>query len=237
VKPEVKQWACTLKYRVVQRRLEQALEDGSLRPNTPLLTASSGASAVALAFAGQLLGLPVEILADASMPQSYRQRILSYRAGLVEHPRIDDAAGRQAEIERRAGAQQGWILPLDERPPRRSAYRDLGIEIAAQLVQMGVHQLQALVCPVRSGALLQGVGTYLNGVFPDLKMVAIDPADSRDESGLKLEDPDFPDELLSIRRPSHPSFVQGVPLGENGSAAWEAALARGGEGVLVLSPD
>jgi threonine dehydratase len=171
------------------------------------------------------------------MPLPYRQRILSYRAGLVEHPWTADAARRQAEAERSAASLKGWILPLDERPPRLSAYRDLGIEIAAQLVQMGVTRLHALVCPVRSGALLGGVGAYLRGVFPDLKMVAVDPADDRGGSDLSLEDPDFPDELLPIRRPSHPSFVQGVPLGENGSAAWEAARARGGEGILVLSPD
>src|SRR4029078_5280112 len=96
-KPEQGQRGGSVKYRMVYAKVQKALRQGVITPRTKLVEVTSGSTGVALALAGKLLGLKVEVHAYASISKDKRSRILEHGANLVLHPNtigVDDLLDR-----------------------------------------------------------------------------------------------------------------------------------------------
>jgi len=246
VKPEQGQRTGSVKYRMVYWKLRKALQEGAIGARTRLVEVSSGSTGVALAYAGQMLGLKVEVHAYSTMAIEKRTRILGHGAELVVHPvttSVDDLLELVSHRVRESGF---WHLDQFDRTSTMAAYEDLGRELVAQLRGQNASPEQ-FACPVGTGGLLQGLGTALRRAFPRLRIVAVEPAAGEAIEGTRntelcrlKEDPfdvRFPDEVVRVKRPSNRWSIGGVSLGESASAAVELACRRERSSFVIVAPD
>src|SRR5262249_49109032 len=248
VKLEVKQWTGSAKYRMVYAKVQEAIREGRITADSTLVEATSGSTGVALAYAGRMLGLPVELHALSSITPAKRERILSFGAQLIVHPAGTPVSALLEALRDKVQMEQGWHLGQFDRNPLLPSYRKLGAELLEQLQEEKQGPPEALACPVGTGGLIQGVGSLLREAFPGIRIIAVEPRAgisidgirNTDELHLGERDPydrSFPDEVLRVDRPSCPCFVRGIPLGESASAMMNGLRPRKGMKILMIAPD
>ena len=246
VKPEQGQRGGSVKYRMVYAKVRKALQEGAITPRTRLVEVTSGSTGVALAFAGKLLGLKVEVHAYASISAEKRSRILEHGANLVLHPNTSGVDDLLARVRAQVRDGTHWHLGQYERESTAAAYEDLGRELVGQLRAQNAAP-RAFVCPVGTGGLIQGLGALLRASFPGLQVVAVEPEagavidGTRNTELYRLEndpyDAQFPDEVVRVGRPSNRWRMEGVALGESASAAFEVACSRAWGSTVIVAPD
>lgn len=246
VKPEHGQRSGSVKYRMVYAKVRKAIQEGAITSRTKLVEVTSGSTGVALALAGRVLGLKVELHAYSSISSEKRTRILEYGADLVLHPntvRVGELIDRVRALVREGPA---WHLGQYERASTTAAYEDLGRELVGQLRAQNAAP-RAFACPVGTGGLIQGLGALLRTSFPGLQVVAVEPEagviidGTRNTELYRLEndpyDAQFPDEVVRVGRPKKRWGMEGVALGESASAAFEVACSRAWGSTVIVAPD
>jgi len=246
VKPEHGQRTGSVKYRMVYAKVRKALREGVLTPATKLVEVTSGSTGVALAYAGRMLGLKVEVHAYSTISTEKRTRILEQGANLVLHANHVPVADLLDQVRTAVRSGGMWHLGQYERETTTAAYEDLGRELVGQL-RILQSLPQAFVCPVGTGGLIQGLGTVLRKSFPGLQVVAVEPEagalidGTRNTELYRLDDDpydlQFPDEVVRVGRPSARWHMEGVDLGESASAAFEVACSRAWGSTVIVAPD
>jgi cysteine synthase len=124
----------------------------------------------------------------------------------------------------------------------------LGQEIVQQLAILTGVPPKMFACPVGTGGLIQGVGTYLRQAWPSLTIVAVEPAPHVAIPGMRntqvlhmrQEDPydtGFPDVRMTVLPPQNPTQVAGFTLGESTTAVYEMIRQEAWQDVLLIAPD
>ncbi len=252
IKVETLQRTRSVKYRMVFARVREALETGALEDRTPLAEVSSGSTGVALAYVGRRLGLPVEIHAPSSIRREKLEAMVACGANLVLHDPRRPVPELIEEVRAKAARGRCWHLDQYSRGFASTCYDPLAEEIHDQrTAREGPPEEpfpRTLVCPVGTGGLIQGVGSWLRRNIPGIHIVAVEPAEGQAIDGTRNTallhlgekdpyDPSFPDEVVRVARPAEGVRLRGVTLGESASAAFLVAQRRGGESCLVLAPD
>lgn len=246
IKPEQGQRTGSVKYRMVYGKLRKALQDGAIGSRTRLVEVTSGSTGVALAYAGQTLGLKVELHAYSTMSIEKRTRILGHGAELVVHPvttSVDDLLDLVRLRVREGGY---WHLGQFDRTSTVAAYEDLGRELVSQLREQNASP-ENFACPVGTGGLVQGLGALLRSAFPRVRIVAVEPAPGEAIEGTRNSelcrlrndpfDARFPDELVRVKRPSIRWSVGAIPLGESASSVMDLTVRRERSSFVMVAPD
>jgi cysteine synthase A len=158
--------------------VEAAERDGTLAPGDTIVEPTSGNTGIGLAVVGAAKGYDVTLVMPASKSPERRAIARAYGAtiDLVDGD-ISDAKDRADELEA-AGAVQ---LRQFENPANpRAHYETTGEEV---LEQVGDRTVDALVAGVGTGGTITGLGRRLRESFPDLEVVAVEPADNAVLSG------------------------------------------------------
>ncbi|MFA9516004.1 PLP-dependent cysteine synthase family protein [Halopenitus sp. H-Gu1] len=162
--------------------IEAAEERGELSPGDGIVEATSGNTGIGVATIGAVKGYDVTIVMPESKSPERREIMRAYGAEieLVEGS-IAAANDRADELE----AEEGLIqLRQFENPANpRSHYETTAAEI---LEQREERPIDALVAGVGTGGTITGIGRRLREEFPDLRIDAVEPAESAVLSG---EDP------------------------------------------------
>lgn len=149
-----------------------AEESGELSPGDRIVEPTSGNTGIGLAMVTAALDYELTIVMPASKSPERRQVMRAYGADIeLVDGDVSDARERADEIEREDGAVQLGQFRNPANP--RSHYRGTGAEI---LEQVGDREIDALVAAVGTGGTITGVGTRLREAFPDLEVVAVEPA-------------------------------------------------------------
>lgn len=246
VKPEQGQRTGSVKYRMVYWKIRKAIQGHEIGARTRLVEVTSGSTGVALAYAGQLLGLKVEVHSYSTMAIEKRTRILGYGAELVVHPVTTSVEDLLDLVRQRVRAGGYWHLGQFDRSSTMASYEDLGRELLGQLHAENASP-ELFACPVGTGGLLQGVGAVLKAAFPRIRIVGVEPAAGEAIEGTRntelcrlTNDPfdaRFPDEIVRVRRPSTRVTLGGMTLGESASAAVEMAGRRERNSFVIVAPD
>jgi len=166
--------------------VEAAERDGTLEPGDRIVEPTSGNTGIGLALVGAVKGYDVTLVMPASKSPERRAIMGAYGAEieLVEGT-IQDAKERADEIEAEGAVQ----LRQFENPANpRSHYETTGPEIVEQV---GDRTVDALVAGVGTGGTITGTGRRLREAFPDVEIVAVEPADNAVLSGGEPGDDDF----------------------------------------------
>lgn len=137
-----------------------------------VIAASAGNHAQGLALGAKTLGVKATIVMPKTTPAIKVDAVRSRGAKVVLVGDNYDAAAAHAQ---QLVAEKGlvYIHPFDD-PDVIAGQGTCGMEILRQLPG----QLDAIFVPVGGGGLCAGIAAYVNFVRPDVKVIAVEPADA-----------------------------------------------------------
>ena len=167
------------KDRPARAMVAAAEADGTLEPGNTIVEATSGNTGIGLAIVGATEGYDVRLVMPASRSSERRQIMKAYGAELeLVDGEIDDVRARALELSR--DDEFVNIRQFENPANPDSHYRTTGPEL---LDQVGDRRVDALVAGVGTGGTITGTGQRLREAFPDVEIVAVEPAENAVLSG------------------------------------------------------
>ncbi|WP_430504844.1 PLP-dependent cysteine synthase family protein [Haloparvum sp. PAK95] len=161
--------------------IRAAEDQGELEHGDGIVEATSGNTGIGLAMVGAAKGYDVTLVMPSSKSPERRRIMRAYGATieLVEGD-ITDARERADELE----ADEGMFQPRQfENPANPQAhYETTGEEVVDQV---GERAVDAFVVGVGTGGTITGIGRRLREEWPDVRIDAVEPAESAVLSGEK----------------------------------------------------
>lgn len=185
----------SVKDRIALSMIEKAEQDGSLKPGDTIIEPTSGNTGIGLAMVGAAKGYRVIIVMPETMSMERRLLMKAYGAELILTPGADGISGSIREAERLA-KEHDYFLPLQFENPANPEIHEktTGPEIQAAF---GVAGLDAFVSGIGTGGTITGSGHELKRVYPEIKVIGVEPAESAVLEG----------------KPAGPHKIQGIGTG------------------------
>lgn len=221
----------SVKDRIGRSMIESAERAGILTPETEIIEPTSGNTGIALAFVAAAKGYRLTLTMPESMSLERRALLQALGARLVLTPAKHGMRGAIARAQELAVAtRNSWIPQQFENPANPAVHEaTTGPEIWADTRG----RVDLFVAGVGTGGTITGVTRFLRRQNPNLKAIAVEPADSPVISGGKSG----PHKIQGIGAGFIPknldvSLLSGVETVTNDEAfTWARRLARE-EGIL-----
>jgi len=171
----------SVKDRAAKGMLDDAEKSGKLNPDSVIIEPTSGNTGIGLAAVGAARGYRVIIVMPDTMSKERRQLMKAYGAELIL---TEGKLGMQGAIDKAKELAEkipnAFIPNQFENPSNAKAHREsTGVEIYEDLDG----KADIFVAGVGTGGTLTGVGEYLKGRNPSVKVVAVEPKTSAVLSG------------------------------------------------------
>lgn len=255
--------AGSAKDRVGKEMLDAALSSGRITKDSLIIEPTSGNTGIGIAAYAAQLGMKVIIVMPETMSLERRKLIAAYGAKLVLTDGSKGMAGSIEKANELAAANPGSFIPAQFDNPDNCAahYKTTGPEIWADTDGT----VDIFVAGIGTGGTITGTGRFLKEMNPNVKIVAVEPADSpllsqgrAGAHGLqgiganfvpKILDTDIYDEIITVTTEQAYTAArltvktQGILIGISSGAALHAAaeLAKrhenSGKRIVVLLPD
>jgi cysteine synthase A len=159
--------------------VERAEREGEISPGDALVEPTSGNTGIGLAVVAAAKGYDLTVVMPGSKSPERREIMNAYGADIeLVDGDISAAKDRADELEEKEGMVQ---LRQFENPANPEAhYLTTGPEI---LEGIGDRTVDALVAGVGTGGTITGIGRRLREEFPEMDIVAVEPADNAVLSG------------------------------------------------------
>lgn len=251
----------SIKDRAALGMIEKAEKDGLLKPGSVIIEPTSGNTGIALAMIGKLKGYKVIIIMPDTMSVERRQLVKAYGAELILTEGSKGMKGAIAAAEELVSKNEGYFLPEQftnwANPGKH--YETTAIEIIND-----INDLDAFTAGVGTGGTITGVGRKLKELSKNVKIVAVEPANSPVLSGGQpsphkiqgigagfvpaVYDKEIVDEVLTITDEEAFKYARllakeegllvGISSGANIAAAIKLAKRLGkGKKVVTVAPD
>jgi len=182
-KCEFKNPSGSVKDRIAYFMIKEALSSGKITKRTTLIEPTSGNTGIALASICASLGIDIILTMPESMSVERRKLLKAYGAKLEltpAHLGMSGAISRALELKNEI--KDSHILQQFENPVNPQAHKlTTAVEI---LKDMGT-KIDFFVAGVGTGGTISGVGEALKEKIPNIKIVAVEPAESPVISGGK----------------------------------------------------
>ena len=242
--------------------IDVAEKKGILKPGNKIIEATSGNTGISFAMLSALKGYEFVAVMPEHMSRERRQMMQAFDAEFVLTPSEEGMEGARKRLEELAKENPGAWLPRQfDNADNIAAHR----QITGKRILDGVEgAIDVFVCGVGTGGTLMGVAEALRKVYPNVKIVAVEPAESAVMSGGKpgvhiiqgigpgyipsLMNMDLVDEVVTVTGDEAVNMTRmlmkeeglmvGVSSGANVFAALEAAKKSGkGETIVTILPD
>lgn len=168
----------SIKDRMALHMLEIAEKNNEIKPGYEIIEATSGNTGISIAMIAALKGYKFTAIMAETMSAERRQIMRAYDASFILTPTMEDAVKKLEEFTTKENV---WLPRQFENKTNVDCHRETtGKEILQQLDKIG-----AFVAGVGTGGTLMGVAEALRKKFPNIKIVAVEPAESAILSGGK----------------------------------------------------
>lgn len=251
----------SIKDRIGLAMIEDAEQDGRLKPGSVIVEPTSGNTGVGLSMAAAVKGYRLILVMPESMSIERRKLFAIYGAEFVLTPREDGMDGAVNKARELVASNDNYFLPQQFENPSNPAIHQ---KTTAQEILEQLPDLDAFVAGVGTGGTITGVGRVLKEKVPGIKVVAVEPYESQILAGgtanphriqgiganfvPKVFDPTAIDQILpvkaddAVKTAKQLAGKEGILAGISGGAAIFAALSLAkelgaGKKVLAIIPD
>ncbi|MGQ1890948.1 cysteine synthase A [Thermophagus sp. OGC60D27] len=255
--------AGSVKDRPALGMIEAAEKEGKLDKDTVIIEPTSGNTGVGLALVAAVKGYKLVLTMPESMSIERRKLLKKFGAELVLTPATEGMKGAISKAEELAASYPKAFIPqqFNNKANPLAHYKSTAIEILGDTDEM----VDVFVAGVGTGGTITGVGRYLKEKKADVKIVAVEPADSPVLSGGKPGphkiqgigagfipdnlDMSVVDEVITVKNEdaigtsNEVAKAEGILCGySSGAALWAAVeLSKRkelkGKRIVVLLPD
>lgn len=253
----------SIKDRIAKHMIESAEKKGILKPDSVIAVATTGNTGIAFAMAAAVKGYKMIAVMPKEMSGERRKMILAYGAEIVFTPGcesdVDKSIKKVEEMARKN--PKIWVADQFTNIDNVVAHRET---TAREILAQTGGKVDAFVAGVGTGGTLTGVAELLKKEIPNVRIVAVEPAECAVLSGgkkgphriegigdgfvpkiLRLDLIDeviaVPDEeaiKMSRRLAGEEGIFAGISSGANVSAALRVAGSLGEEkAVVTVLPD
>jgi len=168
--------ANSVKDRIGVAIIDAAEEAGALKPGGTIVEGTSGNTGIALAWTGAARGYHVVLTMPESMSLERRALLRAFGAELVLTPAADGMKGAVAAAEKIAAERPGAVLARQFANP---ANPDIHRRTTAEEIWADTDgDVDIFVAGIGTGGTITGVGEVLKERNPNIKIVAVEPAES-----------------------------------------------------------
>lgn len=188
----------SVKDRIALAMIEDAEKKGILKQGGTIIEPTSGNTGVGLSLVGAVKGYKVILTMPDTMSIERRKLAAAYGTEIVLTPGANGMKGAIAKAEELRDSIPGAVILQQFNNPSNPEkhYATTGPELIADAREAGI-TIDAFVAGVGTGGTLSGTGKAIKEVFPNARVIAVEPASSAVLSG----------------NPSGPHKIQGIGAG------------------------
>jgi cysteine synthase len=213
----------SVKDRIVLAMIEAAEASGELTPGQTIVEASTGNTAIALAFVAKQKGYRVKIVLPRGVVPSMADVLHLYDA---EFEWCEPSGGMKGAIQaaKELAERSGYyeLAQFTQQANVDAHYRTTGAEIVASL-----DEIDAFVAGIGTGGTIMGVGRRLREAQPDVRVIGVEPRLGDRLQGLRSLAEGYIPPLLDL------DSLDGRYLVDSASAIATARNVVETEGILV----
>ncbi len=172
----------SVKDRIALAMVEAAEKSGQLKAGDTIIEPTSGNTGIGLAWVAAAKGYKAILVMPETMSLERRNLLRAYGAQLVLTPGPEGMKGAIGKAEELAN-KHGYFMPQQfENGANPEIHRQT---TGKELVEQFGDQLDAFISGIGTGGTITGAGEVLKETFKDIKIYAVEPADSPVLSGGK----------------------------------------------------
>ncbi|MCV4235889.1 cysteine synthase A [Virgibacillus sp. LDC1] len=179
LKLEYQNPGASVKDRIAISIVEEAEKDGRLKPGDTIIEATSGNTGIGLAMVAAAKGYKAVIVMPETMSLERRNLLRAYGAELVLTPGSEGMNGAVKKAEEILQENAGFFMAEQfKNQANVKIHRETtGPEIVEAIESIG-GSLDAFVAGIGTGGTITGAGEVLKEQFPNIKVIAVEPAAS-----------------------------------------------------------
>lgn len=168
--------AGSIKDRIALSMIEDAEARGALKKGGVIIEPTSGNTGIGLAAVAAVKGYRAIMVMPESMSVERRTLIAAYGAEVVLTPAKLGIAGSVEKAKELAASIPGSFIPEQFDNPANPAIHEK--TTGPEIYRDTDGEVDFLVAGVGTGGTLSGTGRYLKSQKPEIKVIAVEPADS-----------------------------------------------------------
>jgi len=166
----------SVKDRIARSMIDAAERDGLIGDDTVIIEPTSGNTGIGLAYVCAARGYRLMVTMPESMSLERRRLLKALGAELVLTPAVEGMPGAVRKAEQLASENAHYYMPQQFNNP---ANPDIHRKTTAEEIWRDTDgQVDIVVAGVGTGGTITGVGEVLKSRKPEVRMVAVEPANS-----------------------------------------------------------